>query len=909
MKTWHSIWNDLSLINRTTAVDALWVSNDEDAKHQAIDCLASHGGFRRRFLEKMSRSKLTKRLTVLPSLPSSLIRDTIKVLYLGPWVNCLGHFLDGLRLPHIKGILQDDEIELEPPSQARALKSIKSTRKKFGLEHADALVEALYLLNSELYCHLPVALAEIQNENSAKEGADSAKDNRPAAAPDEENEKLALPENQAGRFTTLDRKLIKSIVASVSEIEGALDEDEIDDLVDEVLALNVDRHQSYFHLGFLNAMKSCDASLNFPESNENRRAWYLAGAVSAHARRREDDKILSLLDEHGDSFKPLMSGGHDATPYALSYLVDALWNNDREAEIPRLTSPQAWGRLSPFALSQELVRTTDLLAANEAERAEPHLRLLERCLSWRVKQGLEVSPHLIHTVQRRRAHALRQRGDFESARKRLILIENSGPAAIKARVQADLGLLDAKFRSLSRICFPDKKQDLGDLASDLELGRERFLVSAELAGIDGGHGAYCLALQAVANNDSKAALRYAEQAEAFFASKPSTYARGGLLARARLLLGWSLATELERSRCTKAADCLAYAVRELGSEGLYLVEDAVAALADLNAEVTAGLAKDLQSVLQEKDVSSEGVMNAAAQRVVLRRSPEMRDLVLERAQAKGRSRTERFADALQLLEIAGTIDKSELAASSLDILQDIALRNPSSDQSDSFLALLEEDDRVSTGWEGRDVLDARLELHLQRGECATAASLLEELAHETLGREDSWAVAEAREQLIEIKGLGVEGMPTAALINRINAMEQSAASDNAAKPVNTIQPRGKVLFLGGTEAQARYADDIKESIHADYPHVELEFAHLGWSSNWGRQLDSLSGSMERSDAFVLMRFMRTMCGRQLRRSAGELGIPWIPCTGHGKDSVERAIRRAIDVLAEGSDGRAASGIS
>jgi len=909
MKTWHSIWNDLSLIDRTTAVDALWVSNDEDAKHQAIDCLASHGGFRRRFLEKMSRSKLNKRLTVLPSLPSSLIRDTIKVLYLGPWVNCLGHFLDGLQLPHIKGILQDDEIELEPPSQARALKSIKSTRKKFGLEHADALVEALYLLNSELYCHLPIALAEIQNDDSSKEDADSVKDNRPAAATDEENEKLALPENQAGRFTTLDRKLIQSIVASVSEIEGALDEDEIVDLVDEVLALNVDRHQSYFHLGFLNGMKSCDASLTFPESNEIRRAWYLAGAVSAHARRREDDRILSLLDEHGDSFKPLMSGGHDAIPYALSYLVDALWKNGREAEIPRLTTPPAWGRLSLYCLFKQLDRTTNLLAAHEAERAEPHLRLLENCLSWRAQQELEVPPHLIHTVHRRRAHALRQRGDFEGARKRLIQIEKSGPAVIRARVQADLGLLDSKFRSLSRIYFPDKRQDLGDLASDLELGRERFLISAELAGMDGGHGAYCLALQAVANNDSAVALPYAEQAEAFFASKPRTYERGGLLARARLLLGWSLATELERSRCTKAADCLAYAVRELGAEGLYLVEDAVAALADLNAEVTAGLAKDLQSVLKEKDVPCEGVMNSAAQRDVLHRSPEMRSLVLERAQAKGRSRTERFADALQLLEVAGSIDNSELAASALDILQRIALRNPSSKQADSFLALLEEDAGASTGWEGRDVLDAQLALHLQRGESTKAASLLEGLAHETLGREDSWAVAEAREQLIEIEGLGVEGMPTAALINRIEALEQSAARCNAATTVNSIQTKGKVLFLGGTETQARYADDIKKSIHADYPHVELEFAHLGWSSNWGRQLSSLNGSMERADAFVLMRFMRTMCGRQLRRSAGEQGIPWIPCTGHGKDSVERAIRRAIEVLAEGNKERAASGIS
>jgi hypothetical protein len=51
------------------------------------------------------------------------------------------------------------------------------------------------------------------------------------------------------------------------------------------------------------------------------------------------------------------------------------------------------------------------------------------------------------------------------------------------------------------------------------------------------------------------------------------------------------------------------------------------------------------------------------------------------------------------------------------------------------------------------------------------------------------------------------------------------------------------------------------------------------------------------DALVLMHFVRTELGRALRRLASELGVPWIPCTGKGYDSMERALRAAIDLAA------------
>ncbi len=48
-----------------------------------------------------------------------------------------------------------------------------------------------------------------------------------------------------------------------------------------------------------------------------------------------------------------------------------------------------------------------------------------------------------------------------------------------------------------------------------------------------------------------------------------------------------------------------------------------------------------------------------------------------------------------------------------------------------------------------------------------------------------------------------------------------------------------------------------------------------------------------ADAVVLMVLVRTNFGRWVRRTAGEHGLPWVSCTGHGRASMERAIARAV----------------
>lgn len=899
MTTWHSLWSGMDRDTRLTAALAFWADEEHPEDHaHAIEVLSQHGGFRPQTLLKMPAERKAQRLAATISPTSGLIRDCIRCLYLGPWLRSLSDLLDGLGIEHEQGVLLHEASDIVPPSPEQCEIALGRMAARTPEERLAILVPALHLLYPELYRNLPAAWADLLE--LAHTPAELVEPETPAPATGTAEAQAPLPEQQPGRFTTFDHQLIQAIVASVTGIEGALDEDGIEDLVDEALHLNVTRHQTYFHRGFLDRLSGREASLDFPEANPDRRAWYLAGAVSALARRQDQAGLVALLDQHEEAFRPLLDGHHPAVVYALPPLVLALWAREREAEIPSLTGPAAFGRLPLPQLRHHLERTTDLLAAQEAERAEPLLVLLEDALAYRVHEGMEVPAWLFHTVARRRAHAMRLRGDFAHAKKRLLEIEKLGPQGIQARVQADLGLIEAGFRSLSRITFPEQRQDLPDLASDLAKGEARFRRSHELAGIDGGHGAYCLAMQAMARGVSAEVLPLAERAVANFAARPRTYRRGGVLARAQLLLGWALAVELESARSAHAAECLEAAVDGLEMEGLYLVEEALGALSQMDPEGAVALAQALLTKFGSRTRPRERVIDAVSQEEVLLRSGEIRQLLLSRAGVAGRCRSERYQDARRLLVAAEQLDDPELAGRALDLMQCIALRNPDKAEADDLLELLESGDAVSTAWDGTEQLEAGIGLLKARGDCTAAAVRLEQLAHRVLGQDSPFAAQEAMDLVPELEALGVEGFPTEELSRRLKASRPDETSD-VARGLGRPTFSGRILFLGGNEAQERYQEEVVRRLREEHPRLQVEFRFLGWSSNWGKQLNMMKGTLESADAFVMMRFMRTMCGRELRRIASQRGIPWIACTGHGRESIHQAILRAAQVV-----GRAAT---
>ena len=242
---------------------------------------------------------------------------------------------------------------------------------------------------------------------------------------------------------------------------------------------------------------------------------------------------------------------------------------------------------------------------------------------------------------------------------------------------------------------------------------------------------------------------------------------------------------------------------------------------------------------------------------------------------------------------AEKLDDGALAREALDVMQGIALRNERSKESDDFLELLETDDEVSTGWPGEEVKEALLYLYYLRGDCNKAASVLEGYAHEVLTEGSPTSIQEANEFVESISELGCD--PSPELIGRIGT---SAPNTDVVVKDSKKEITGKIVFLGGDAPEEKNTSWVNKRIAEEYPNVEIVYKHFGWGSNWGREVEQSARSLKGADAFVMIRLMRTMCGRKLRKIASENNVPWVPCTGIGKASIERSIRRAIELISE-----------
>jgi hypothetical protein len=107
----------------------------------------------------------------------------------------------------------------------------------------------------------------------------------------------------------------------------------------------------------------------------------------------------------------------------------------------------------------------------------------------------------------------------------------------------------------------------------------------------------------------------------------------------------------------------------------------------------------------------------------------------------------------------------------------------------------------------------------------------------------------------------------------------------------------RVVFVGGDERQARLRAPVEAALAERFGgHVEVVWFFPGWSAGWADAAERAEAAYDCADVLVLMPLVRTQLGRRLRRSAGEAGLPWVACTGHGRGAILHAIEHAADVV-------------
>jgi len=920
-KTWLGVWKELDAATKRAVAEAAF-EHPQVAK-PLIVALARHDRVRRQSVEKWSVEKRAAHVARMRRLPTAKLATALLThFHLARRKRLVISFLDFLKVPHEDGLIRNIET-LEPPGRSRMIAAIRRMSTSFPPAHAQLFFDVISCQSSFAVFSDFDALREeaIPHEQSlverAKPSVDSfggrveVDDLSPEVEVREEDEPTTPPDDTPPTFTTLDQILIRSVIASVAEVHGALTPDKVEDLVEEVVQLNLERHQSYFHRGFLAVLLGRELDLSFPEASDVRRGWYACGAILGYQRRGELDAVVALLAAHPDLARELARPGSGYAERVVSIVFTAYCRKGRYAEAARFLSPKVVA-YAGVALAREILEAASGLI-RERREADAR-RLLDVLLA--ALPALREDPDLPDDfevlLQRRRAHCARLRGDFEGARKLLTPQLDFSDPEVQSDILADLGLIDCGLRSLADVRLPPDEAMLEDFGRQFDKGWERFVESSRVAAGGRSHGDFCIGMALFAKGDGDEAFPYLERAVAGMSADPDRYGRFGPLDSARVALAVALAEQTDLARVPYAQDLMRQALESRQKIPAYLLRRALVALELTDPEVGIELAREIHETRGAKS------LKVLAQTRMIRHLPEALDEMLAQAQRSTFSKARRYEAAQVVLteshamRDAPTVDRpdelAERATEALDVMVEVA------DEPELRDALLELLDDPSGPWRAAmDPLDMRVvraALFEAAGQFANAASELSQAFHATLDVDDEWALGKAEALLEDIRALGADEAADALeprLRQYREVFERRSQSGLVVPPsVDPSEFYGLVLVVGGNETQSAQDDAIEAAIKEQWPNVSLIFERTGWSSNWGDQLGNMEGELARARVVVLMRYVRTMLGKAIRRRCSELDVPWVACTGSGRASMVRAIEQAI-LLAWRQSGMAVSG--
>jgi len=205
-----------------------------------------------------------------------------------------------------------------------------------------------------------------------------------------------------------------------------------------------------------------------------------------------------------------------------------------------------------------------------------------------------------------------------------------------------------------------------------------------------------------------------------------------------------------------------------------------------------------------------------------------------------------------------------------------------------FSTWLDDETNYDPIWDSDDAAWARLRLARRVGGDEKCAAILHELFYHL--RDES--PEEARQVAELFTSWRLDAGRTEALLAAMPELPDEELGDPGTEGRLQAGEAVTLLFVGGNETQARNDQRVRDTLSADWPGVTVQFEHTGWSPNWSREVSHLLRDANSADAVVLMRMMRTQLGRTLR---AQIKVPWVACTGTGRDAMLASIRMAARV--------------
>jgi len=884
----EALWSLLTHDEQIEAIRCFWQGESPMQKTimpQVVGCLAEHCHFRERFVrERPLEWKINKLFVLLPKAPLNVfIDDVIREFLFVNHREMICAILDAQGTPHKDGLISDDA---PPPGVDVFVHGLTMVRGKYSDRNLLLFYGIQMLANSNnvFWQAYEEAMTRPEFDNLGQEvfalkgslisGAEANEDN-------EDNKNTSSESNE--EFTTLDNLLIKTVIATATETEGALGSDALEDLVQEIISLGTDRHRTYFHLGFLDAVLGKELRGDFTGSNVARRSWCLTGYLMGRLRSAQSELVVEIVKSQTKWWEELLSEG------PMSARVMLL-----PSFIPRLATAEEWRLMREFLerthlpadssraarLCQIVYETcADLVRRGSSADAIPILQiLLTRVEEKKIGLPEQYYNHVKGAALRKLGQAHLREGRFSEAKKLLTqaLEQPDFPEAANART--DLGLAEARFRSLDFLLPKDDERANATTIRALEKQVKHF----EKSVTDDGRATnahFVLGLIAFHRGHPQIAEEHLSRSLTGMLQKEAAYQTARLVDWTRFLLAILIAEQCEPARLNEIRGLIDSAIASPAFFPLHYWERICRHLSLYDDQSVAETT--IQHVLKKRGDLGFALLKESG---LLTKNVALRTGYRQWLNTKPQSPQKKVDELESLLKAAFKDGEMEEATEIMDALEGVAKTDTGCIP--NFLSLLKHQrNQLLTIWEEHDIDITEAALLERIGRLTECGAVLQRLFYRYRANGDWGAVEDILEQIEHLN------------IPELDINQLKAQSDHL-RPVSQLEKPPivslkniSVLYVGGNETQERYEVGIREDLNRKHPGLVVTFYYPGWASNWNDHVEKVLKMIPEYDVVVINNFVRTQFGRKLRAACGN-NPPWRACTGHGRKSLLHAIEVA-----------------
>lgn len=668
-------------------------------------------------------------------------------------------------------------------------------------------------------------------------------------------------------FTALQYLINRAVEDSCAHIKGALSHEQMREALAEVLRLNSDTVQYYYHFGYFLGLSESKFGTEKQQS-QVAQAWSFLGFIIG-SYRAIGTGVAELVIRNDTLWHLVLTQLNTSDLLVVYRLIPALIAHKGYDEIADIMThiplPDIRYAEHPDSVTMQLFNV-----AADLVRSGTHLPQADRILQILIAQlnTVGLCGNLYGRCLRKRGQFFRRKRQFNQAGELFRAAISVPDFSEIAQTHADIGMSMAGYAGLDAM-LPSDANDFRIVTQALKQHKQHFDDAVACDGGDDTNAQFALGLLDFGNGEYRAALEHFRLAQIGMERQIAAY-------RVRDLYDWLLflkirtwSQQLELSEIPVFRDELSLVFI---AQTFFPLKHWLQIFHEVN-KVDAETGRSVMlHLFAYRDVD---IYDLCSIEEVFRHTAEIwRRYFFGSAKYNALSRTEKFTHLTQAWHIVLLSQNADAADFVLELLE-LFGGNYNEYAVHVHKLLLEHLEEILRMWDETDVLHLRVQLLFMMGQSDEAISLLVQLCNIYLGRQE---VAQARSIYAWLAQLHYADIEQYTQILRGN------------KPSNTALARCRVLYIGGNETQQSFKDDIDAKLAKAHPHINVEWELIGWSSNWGDEAGRIERRIPDFDLVILSPYVRTLFGRQIRKAANN----WRASTGKGQGKIYADIVAAVD---------------